>query len=183
MFDTFLDVALLTFLAAITIAIIRIQSLTAVAMLLSIYSLVSAMFFMLLDAVDVAITEAAVGAGITTVLLLATLAHVDKFEEKPKKVNWLALSMAILTGVGLVYATLDFPRFGDPNAPAHTEVAARYIEKSKKEVGPPNMVTSVLGSYRGYDTLGETTVVFTAAIAVILILNERRRKQTTKGET
>lgn len=43
-------------------------------------------------------------------------------------------------------------------------------------MGPPNIVTSVLASYRGYDTLGETLVVFVAAIAVLSLLGLKRRR-------
>ena len=62
-------------------------------------------------------------------------------------------------------------------APIHQHVAPRYIEESPKEVGVPNMVTSVLASYRGWDTLGEVTVIFTAGIAVMILLTNRRRRE------
>ena len=45
----------------------------------------------------------------------------------------------------------------------------------------PNVVTSVLADYRGYDTLGETTVIFTAGIGVLLLLKGRRRRRTTSA--
>lgn len=88
--------------------------------------------------------------------------------------KFLSLLVVAVTGLALIYGTLDMPDFGDPNAPANKHVAPRYIEKTVEETGVPNMVTSVLASYRGYDTLGETTVIFTAGISVILLL--RRRK-------
>ena len=62
-------------------------------------------------------------------------------------------------------------------APVHRHVAPRYIEESPKEIGIPNMVTAVLASYRGYDTLGETTVIFTAGIAVLALLGMRRLRR------
>jgi multicomponent Na+:H+ antiporter subunit B len=68
------------------------------------------------------------------------------------------------------------PRYGDPNAPIHKHVAPRYINDSMDEVGMPNIVTSVLASYRGFDTLGETTVVFTAVVGVLILLTGRRRR-------
>ena len=64
------------------------------------------------------------------------------------------------------------PHFGDPKAPIHQHVAPRYIKDSPTEIGVPNMVTSVLASYRAFDTLGETTVVFTAAVGVLLLLGQ-----------
>ena len=68
------------------------------------------------------------------------------------------------------------PIFGDPAAPANKHVVPRYIEDSPDEIGIPNIVTSVLASYRGYDTLGEVTVIFTAGIGVILLLGSWRRR-------
>ena len=75
----------------------------------------------------------------------------------------------------LVYGTLGLPEFSDPEAPIHTHVVPRYLNDIKKEVDVPNVVTAVLASYRGYDTLGETTVVFTAGAGVIALLRRRRK--------
>jgi multicomponent Na+:H+ antiporter subunit B len=49
----------------------------------------------------------------------------------------------------------------------------RWIEKGQEETGTPNMVTYGLADYRGYDTLGETAVIFTAGVCVILLLRRR----------
>ena len=87
------------------------------------------------------------------------------------------LIIVILTGCTLIYGTLDMPRYADPNAPIHKHVAPLYLEKGPKETGIPNVVTSVLASYRGYDTLGEVTVVFTAAAGVLALIGRRRRKR------
>ena len=82
----------------------------------------------------------------------------------------LALLLSILTGALLIYGAEDFPPFGDPHSPASRHVSPRYIEKTMEETHTPDMVTSVLADYRGYDTLGETTVIFTAGIACLLLL-------------
>ncbi|MDP6839342.1 MAG: DUF4040 domain-containing protein [Planctomycetota bacterium] len=159
-------------------AIIRLHDLFAAVMLLGIFSLLSAALFTLMDAVDVAFTEAAVGAGISTILLLGTLALTES-EEKPEHNRRapLALLVVLLTGAVLIYGTLDMPHYGDPAAPIHHYLADRFIESSPQELQIPNMVTSVLASYRGYDTWGETTVIFTAAIGVALGLGARRRSR------
>lgn len=81
-----------------------------------------------------------------------------------------ALLVALLTGGLLIYGTKDMPRWGDPHSPASLHVSPRYIEKTIEETATPDMVTSVLADYRGYDTLGETTVIFTAGIACLLLL-------------
>ena len=78
-------------------------------------------------------------------------------------------------GALLIYSTMDMPGWGDPNSPASRHVSPRYLERSLEETGTPNVVTSVLADYRGYDTLGEVTVIFSAGMACILLLRRRRR--------
>ncbi|MEZ5540876.1 MAG: DUF4040 domain-containing protein [Pseudomonadota bacterium] len=176
MIETLIDVTLLAFLALTAIAILHLRSLFAIVMLFGIYSLLSAGLFTVMDAADVAFTEASVGAGIATVLMLATLALTGMREEKASpRQPWLPLVVVAVTGLALVYGTLDIPAFGDPAAPAHLHVAPRYLEQSLTETGVPNVVTAVLASYRGFDTLGEVSVIFTAGIGVLLLLGRPRR--------
>lgn len=160
----FIDLVLLAMLALTALKIIFLKDLFAVVMLFGIYSFLSALIFVNLDAVDVAFTEASVGAGISTVLMLGTLALTGRLEKESKHNSTLPLLVVGITGAVLIYGTLDMPPFGHPDNPIHEHVAPRYIEESPKEVGLPNMVTSVLASYRGFDTFGETVVVFTAVI-------------------
>ncbi len=176
MIDLFVNITLLAFLAITAVAIVRMTNLFAIIMLFGIFSFLSAALFVVMDAVDVAFTEAAVGAGVSTVLMIATIALTKDQKEKPSESHrpWLPLAVVIVTGAALVYGTLDIPAFGDPEAPAHTHVAPHYLEKSMSETGIPNVVTSVLASYRGFDTLGEVVVVFTAGIAVLLLIGGRR---------
>jgi multicomponent Na+:H+ antiporter subunit B len=92
------------------------------------------------------------------------------------------LLLVMTTGLALVWGTMDLPDYGDGSAPAHQHVAPRYIEDSPREIGIPNLVTAVLASYRGFDTLGEVVVVFTAGLGVLLILGfDRSRKRSDKG--
>lgn len=88
--------------------------------------------------------------------------------------RWLALVILLLFGAVLFYAEGDLPDFGDPQAPANLHVSPDYIQRSLEETETPNMVTAVLADYRGYDTLGETTVIFTAGLACILLLRTSR---------
>ena len=167
--------ALLTMLAVVTIAIVRQRSLFGVVILSGVYSFLMASVLIVLDAVDVAMTEASVGAGISTVLLLATL-HLTKSTEAPSvRSNLIPLFLSLVTGALLVWGTLALPPFGTPDAPIHKHVAPRYISETIKETKVPNAVTSVLADYRGYDTLGETTVIFTAGIGVMLLLRGRKK--------
>ena len=89
----------------------------------------------------------------------------------------LALLTVILTGILLCFGIQDMPDWGDPRSPASMRVSPRYLERTLEEMATPNAVTSVLADYRGYDTLGETTVIFTAGISCILILRKRRKKK------
>ena len=170
------NVVILVLLAVTAAAIIRMRSLYAAVMLAGIYSLLSAGLFVALDAVDVAFTEAAVGAGISTVLMLATLSIVGGRSKRPENRPWIPLLVVLAIGATLIYGTIDIPPFGDPDNPVHHHVADRYLEESYEEIHVPNVVTSVLASYRGYDTMGEVTVIFAATVGVLLILGRGRRR-------
>ena len=172
-----IDIALLAMLALLAITIARVRGLFSAAILAGIYSLLGASWMLILDAPDVAFTEASVGAGISTVLFLTTLALTTSEEHKPDHTPLLPLVVVVLTGAALVWATFDMPMYGDPDAPAHKHVAPRYLEDSREEIAVPNVVTAILASYRGYDTLGETTVIFTAGVGVMILLRGARRRK------
>jgi len=177
--DLVLNFILLVFLIVIGLIIARKRDLFPVAMLTGLYSLVSASLLTLLNAPDVALTEAAVGAGVTTVLFLATFG-LTKAREKPVQPQrrLLGLVVVCVTGAVLLYATLDMPHFGDADTPVQTHpLRHKYLVEEQQEIDVPNTVTAVLGSYRGYDTLGETTVILTAGIGVLLLLGRSRRKR------
>jgi len=174
------NAALLTLLAITAVILLRVQNLLAAVLLSGIYSLLTAGLFVSLDAVDVAFTEAAVGAGLSTILLLGALAITGREQSVKRHSKILPIAVISVTAAALIYGTLDMPLFGDPMAPIHTHVAPRYLEMSSEEIDIPNVVTSVLASYRGYDTLGEVTVVFTAAIGVMLLLGGPRKNKTNK---
>ena len=87
--------------------------------------------------------------------------------------TYLHLVVTLLTGLLLILGSLDMPRTGDPESPAALHVSPRYIEQGFEETAVPNMVTAVLADYRSFDTLGEVTVIFAGAVAVLLILRSR----------
>ncbi len=161
---------ILSLMALTTLGIIRLRNLFSVVILSTIYSFLMATLLLIFDAVDVALTEAAVGAGISTVLMLTVLYYTKVNEEKPKFKSILPLIICLTIGGLLIYGTYGLPPFGASDTPIHTHVSVQYIERSIRETGVPNVVTSVLASYRGFDTLGEVIVVFTAAIGVLSIL-------------
>jgi multicomponent Na+:H+ antiporter subunit B len=173
--------ALLTLLAVVTVAVVRQRSLFSVVVLFSIYSFLMASVMMVLDAVDVAMTEASVGAGVSTVILLAALHLISTTEMRHIRPRLVPLALAVVTGGAILWGTLALPSFGAADAPIHTHVAPRYLQSSIAETNVPNVVTSVLADYRGYDTLGEATVVFTAGIGVMLLLRGARRRGREDG--
>lgn len=182
---------LLAMLIVITIGIIRVRNLFAVVMLAGIFSLLMASVFVLLDAVDVAFTEAAVGAGIATILALGTLALIDDPREKvPARFRWIPLLVSGTVGAILIWAMEGMPGMGDPNAPAQTHLGPDFISRTPTDIDVPNIVTAVLASYRGFDTLGEVAVIFTAGIGVMYLLTAmpvvggraQRRKKTGESE-
>ncbi len=170
------------FVATTGIAAVWLRNLLASAMVLGIYSLLMASLWVVLDAVDVAFTEAAVGAGITTVMMLLAIALTGR-QEKPRRARpWLPLATSLGTAGLLIYATLGMPAFGDANAPAQLHVAPYYLTHGQAETGVPNIVTSVLAAYRGFDTLGEVTVIFTAGMGVLVLLGGAKRRQRKETE-
>ncbi|MEO1965378.1 DUF4040 domain-containing protein [Hyphomonas sp.] len=184
------NIFLLAILFATGVAIARMRSLFAIVMLSGIYSLVSAAWYVAVDAVDVAFTEAAVGAGMSTVVLLGAMLLTSR-TAKPEKLFFRLgpMLVCLATGAALIYATVDLPALGDASSPANAGVGLTYLQVAWFETGIPNVVTPVLGSYRGFDTLGETTVVFTAGLAVALLLGfgerslaERIRNESRPGE-
>jgi len=247
-----IDTVLLLLVTVTAIAIIEVRNLYTSAMLTSVYSLLMALVWVNMHSMDVAFTEAAVGGGISTILLIGTLVHTAR-EEKPLKVrvHWKAAVVTALTGAALIYGTFDMPRFGDPKAPIHhfrvPEMMAQtvgFVNDTKGKQAPPegfdarayrsfngavtsvpddpkdtawretsvlaqhgiivpevlgshpqhaeaghhlhppddfnghvpNSVTSLLAAYRGYDTMFETTVIFTAGVSLIMLLRRPRRE-------
>ncbi len=166
-----IDICVLTMMAITAVAIARLRSLFALVMLSGVYSLLSATWFVIVDAVDVAFTEAAVGAGISSALILGAMLLTVRVAKEDKPLKRIAPALVVtITGAVLFYATIDLPGFGDPDSPANVYLAQEYLQRNYPDIGIPNVVTSVLASYRGFDTFGETGVVFIAGVAVALLL-------------
>jgi multicomponent Na+:H+ antiporter subunit B len=176
--EALIDVSLLGMLVVVAVAVARQGDLVAASMLTGIYSLLSACWMIVLDAPDVAFTEAAVGAGVSTALMLATLGLVPRVEKgvSPRggTARIVPLFVTLVFGGVLLVAVVDMPTYGDPSSPIHHHVAPHYLRQTEHEIHVPNVVTATLASYRGFDTLGETTVVLTACIGVLALLGGRR---------
>ena len=166
----------------VAVAVVTVRDLFSAAMLFAIYSLLSAALFAVLDAGDVALTEAAVGAGISTILVLAVLTLARRYEHPVKALHWPALSVVTVTGICLLWAVSDLPEFGAATNPVHQHVAPYYIEQAYADMGVPNMVAAVLAGYRSIDTFGEVVVIFAAGLAVFSLLSAGPGRQASSPE-
>ena len=173
--EIYMVMALLTLLAVVTVSIIGQRSLFGVVILSGVYSFLMASVLIVLDAVDVAMTEASVGAGVSTVVPLSTLYLTKSRDYSPPRPTLAPLLVSIAIAAMLVWGAIDLPPFGVADAPIHQRTAPEYLADSKPVVGVSNVVSAVLADYRGYDTFGETTVIFTAGIGVMMLLRGRRK--------
>jgi multicomponent Na+:H+ antiporter subunit B len=89
----------------------------------------------------------------------------------------LGTIVVLLFGGLLIYCSLDFPSWGNPSAPASIHVSPRYIERTLEETSVPNVVTAILADYRGYDTMFETIVIFSAGVACLFLLRTFKRTE------
>ena len=176
-----LDFCVLTLIVICAFATIMVKDLLSAAIIFGAYSFLMCLLWTEMGAVDVAFTEASVGAGVSTVLFFAAVYQTTRRVGVRKSGRTLskviALMATLLTGLVLVIAEADFPGFADPSSPASLHVSPYYITQTLHDTNVPNMVTSVLADYRGFDTMFETAVIFTAGLAVIAIL--RRFKKDT----
>ena len=180
------ELLLMLLLIATVIVVARLKDLFAAAMLTGIASLLAAGLFVLMDAVDVAFTEAAVGAGVSTVLFLGALSLTSRREKQQERTRILPILIVVATGAALIYGTWDMPAYGDPDAVIHHHLAPELIAETENKIHIPNIVTAILASFRGYDTFGEVVVIFTAGVGVALLLGGlglRRRDERGEEES
>ncbi|HJD55810.1 MAG TPA: DUF4040 domain-containing protein [Rickettsia endosymbiont of Pyrocoelia pectoralis] len=162
-------------LIVISIKIIIAKDLLEAVIFTSIFSLLIGLSYLLMDAPDVAMTEAALGACLSTCVYLNLLRKLPPDLKNIQRTKIIPASLICLLFIGtLVYMGLELPNYGDENTPLQTGVTKYYLENTKQDIGVPSFVAAILASYRGYDTLGETSVILIAGIAVLLILSLRK---------
>jgi multicomponent Na+:H+ antiporter subunit B len=173
----YLTVALpLLFLLILTAAgAIIVKDLIGAVFILGTYSFFLALLWAWQGAVDVAFTEAVVGAGVSTIFFLLTLFLTTPDEARTRyyRMSWLVMGGLIVLGVLMAYGAQDLPPVGSVDSPANAYLSPLYLERSLEETRTPNVVTAVLMDYRALDTLIETTVIFTAGVAASLLLRKR----------
>lgn len=171
-----LDIFLFVMIIVLAVLALWVRDLLAAVPLLSAFSLVVAVMFAGLEAVDVAFVEAVLGAGLTGLLLLLLIrATGERADGRVRaKVRWSGLPLIAAFLAVMIYASGGLPDRGDPASPATTGVAREYLERSVPDTKTVNVVTAVLADFRSQDTLGEVVVIFTAGTAVLLILSGMR---------
>ena len=91
-----------------------------------------------------------------------------------KLMRWVYIIMSVLMCVGIISLLLttaaNLPPYGSPDNPVNNEVSAHYIEKGMQETGAVNIVAGMILDYRAFDTLGESNVLFIAAVTVLILL-------------
>ena len=163
-------------LVASCLRLMQTISLVESVIIMSIFSLFLSLCYLFMDAPDVAMTETALGACLSTCVLLNIIKIVGDDVGKPQKTRIvLSAILCIILITCLTWASLDLPKFGVADSPLQTNLTAYYLEHTKSDIAIPSFVAAILASYRGYDTLGETTVILIAGLAVLVIVSRRKK--------
>ncbi|HJD67002.1 MAG TPA: DUF4040 domain-containing protein [Rickettsia endosymbiont of Bembidion lapponicum] len=161
-------------LVIISIKIIIAKDLLEAVIYSSAFSLLIGVSYLLMDAPDVAMTEAALGACLSTCVYLNLLRKLPSNLKIIQRTRIISASLiCLLFVVTLTYMGLELPDYGDKHALLHTHLTKYYIENTSKDIGIPSFVAAILASYRGYDTLGETSVILIAGISVLLVFSRK----------
>ncbi|MFB6303867.1 MAG: DUF4040 domain-containing protein [Haloferacaceae archaeon] len=169
-----LDVAnlLVPFLVAVGLVVALLRDVLSATVVFAAYSLGMAIVWVALQAPDVALTEAAVGAGVTTSLFLVVIVQTDRPVGEAtfvRNVRPASVAVALATAAALAATLPALPAVGDPSTPPFQRVAPYYLDRAVPDFGISNVVTAVLGGYRSLDTFGEVAVVFAAGVAVLVV--------------
>jgi len=174
-----IDLSVLSLIVICAFATIMVKDLLSAAIIFGAYSFLMCLLWTEMGAVDVAFTEASVGAGVSTILFIATAFQTSRVVKARRhgrlSSKVIGFAAAVILGLVLLAAESDFPGFADPGSPASLHLSPYYITHTLADTGVPNIVTSVLADYRGFDTMFETAVIFTAGLAVIAILRRSRK--------
>lgn len=178
-----IDLSVLSLIVICGFATIMVKDLLSAAIIFGAYSFLMCLLWTEMGAVDVAFTEASVGAGVSTILFIAAAFRTTRIVKARRRGRFsskvVGFSAALIMGLVLFAAESNFPGFADPNSPASLHLSPYYITHTLADTSVPNIVTAVLADYRGFDTMFETAVIFTAGLAVIAILRRPRRSDLT----
>ncbi len=179
-----IEILLLILVVALAFISLWIRDLISAVVVFGAYSFLMCLIWTGMGAVDVAFTEAAVGAGVSTVFFIAVLFNTTRriqFNPLDLSSKILASFLCITVGYLLFLGISDLPEWGDPKSPVNSNVAGYYVENAYKQTKVPNLVTAVLADYRAFDTMFETCVVFIAVLGIFMLL-KKEEDETTDGE-
>lgn len=177
-----LSFALLCFFAlSLTVSVwatVSSSSLLSAVIFMSSSSLMVTLCYLMMDAPDVAMTEAAIGACVSTSVMISFIRKtgVNEFNLTNRNQKIIAAFVSIMLAGIVIYSITDLVPYGELNEALYSHINKYYIENTSREIGAKSFVAAILASYRGYDTLGETTVILTAVISTALILRKSNVK-------
>jgi multicomponent Na+:H+ antiporter subunit B len=175
-----IDVIMLPILVIAAITALAVRDLAAATIVFSAFSFLAALVYAAMAAVDVAFTEAMIGAGVSGVVMFAALyrtSHKVSPKEPERRVKWSALAALVFAGALMVISERDLPAFGSRASAPSVHVSPRYLEKAYEETHAMNQVTAVIADYRGFDTMLEAAVILIAGLATTLVLWPAHRER------
>ncbi|MDS0298301.1 DUF4040 domain-containing protein [Halogeometricum sp. S1BR25-6] len=170
-----IEVALLVFVVSCAFATAFLRDVLSAIIAFSAYSLGIAIVWVYLRAPDVGLTEAAVGAGVMTILFLLTIAKTTRptDERTIERIDYRAAAVAIALVAVLSTTLVALPPVGAADTAVVTDDVTRYYLENAYEVTEvQNAVTAVLAAYRGFDTMGEAAVVYAAGVSLLVVLKK-----------
>ena len=185
----YIEILLFLSLIATALAVAFTKKNLSAVIIFTVYSLVMSIVWVLIESPDLAITEAAVGAGITSLLFYVLLSSTDELKEfenikyrkkkqkqgKNKKAyNFFGITFTVLIIVLLLITVNSLPPYGGVDNPAVNEVFNRYVSEGVNETGALNLVAAVILDYRAFDTFGEAIMLFTSTMAVVGLLRKNK---------
>ena len=168
----------LILLVVLAVVVVELKDLLYAVIVAGFYGLIVGLLYFMLQAPDIALTQIVVGVGIQTAILVVAVSKTLRVEEKPSGrslgLKMISIVAVVILTVILVFTVVyDFPVFGQPVE----RVGQYYVENVLEDVGAWNAVGAIVWDYRGYDTLGETLVLFTAVIVVLAVFKHAPGKR------
>jgi multicomponent Na+:H+ antiporter subunit B len=179
-FGVYLLIVVITMLSVVAAKLAVSQMLLDNVILLSVFSVLISICYLLMDAPDVAMTEVALGSCLSSCVLLNFLKLLKTSNATERNKTLTTLTICTLFFVSLIYISSFLPEYGNRDATLHGHISKYYIENTKSEIGITSFAAAILASYRGYDTLGETSVILIAGLAILLILSTNINDKRTK---
>jgi len=159
---------LLLFMVAAAIVAVEVEDLLSSVIAVGAVGLGLSMSFLILKAPDLAITQLVVEILCLIILIRAT---INKDLPLIRDGRWLFNTISTLLFIAFFlilahFALKDLPAFGQPIM----RVGREYILAGLRKTGATNIVAAIILDFRGYDTLGEATILFTAVMGVLAVM-------------